>query len=134
MGCGSWTGDCQSNESPEHEVTVSGFWIGKYTVTQGQWQKVMGNNPSGFKKGDNYPVETVSWDDAKEFIRKLNGKSGNTFRLPSEAEWEYAARSGGRAEKYAGGSDIDAVAWYGANSAKVNSPRWDQIPEWPGDI
>ena len=76
MGCGPWAGDCQPNELPEHEVTVSGFWIGKYTVTQGQWQKVMGNNPSGFKKGDNYPVETVSWDDAKEFIRKLNGKSG----------------------------------------------------------
>ncbi len=132
MGCGPWTGDCQSNESPEHEVTVSGFWIGKYAVTQGQWQKVMGNNPSSFKKGDNYPVETVSWDDAKEFIRKLNGKSGNTFRLPSEAEWEYAARSGGRAEKYAGGSDIDAVAWYRANSRKSTHPVGTKSPNGLG--
>ncbi len=130
MGCGS--GDCPPNESPEHEVTVSGFWIGKYTVTQGQWQKVMGSNPSGFKKGDNYPVETVTWDDAKEFIRKLNGKNGYTFRLPTEAEWEYAARSGGKAEKYAGGNDIDAVAWYGANSGKSTHPVGTKAPNGLG--
>ena len=132
MGCGSWAGDCLANELPEHEVAVSGFWIGKYTVTQGQWQKVMGNNPSGFKKGDNYPVETVSWDDAKEFILKLNGKSGYTFRLPTEAEWEYAARSGGKAEKYAGGSDIDAVAWYGANSGRSTHPVGAKAPNGLG--
>ena len=130
MGCGS--GDCPPNESPEHEVTVSGFWIGKYTVTQGQWQKVMGGNPSGFQKGDNYPVETVSWDDAKEFIRKLNGNNGYTFRLPSEAEWEYAARSGGKAQKYAGGSDVDAVAWYGANSGKSTHPVGTKAPNGLG--
>ena len=113
-------------------MTVGGFWIGKYTVTQGQWQKVMGNNPSGFKKGDNYPVETVSWDDAKEFIRKLNGKSGYTFRLPTEAEWEYAARSGGKAEKYAGGNDIDAVAWYVANSGRSTHPVGTKAPNGLG--
>lgn len=132
MGCGAWSGDCKSNESPEHEVTVGGFWIGKYTVTQGQWQKVMGNNPSGFKKGDNYPVETVSWDDAKEFIRKFNAMSGSTFRLPTEAEWEYAARSGGKAEKYAGGNDVDAVAWYGSNSERSTHPVGTKAPNGLG--
>jgi formylglycine-generating enzyme required for sulfatase activity len=132
MGCGPWAGDCQANESPEHEVTVSGFWIGKYTVTQAQWQKVMGSNPSGFKKGDNYPVETVSWSEAKEFILKLNAKSGNTFRLPTEAEWEYAARSGGKAEKYAGGNDIDAVAWYSANSGRSTHPVGTKAPNGLG--
>ncbi len=132
MGCGSPAGNCPPNETPEHEVTVSGFWIGKYSVTQGQWQKVMGNNPSGFKKGDNYPVETVSWDDAKEFILKLNARSGYSFRLPTEAEWEYAARSGGKAEKYAGGNDVDAVAWYGANSGKSTHPVGTKAPNGLG--
>ena len=132
MGCGSGPGVCPPNELPEHEVTVGGFWIGKYTVTQGQWQKVMGNNPSGFQKGDNYPVETVTWEDAKEFIRKLNGKSGQTFRLPTEAEWEYAARSGGKAEKYAGGNDVDSVAWYGANSGKSTHPVGTKAPNGLG--
>ncbi len=132
MGCGSVAGGCPANESPEHEVTVSGFWIGKYTVTQGQWQKIMGSNPSGFKKGDNYPVESVTWDDAKEFIRKLDAKSGYSFRLPTEAEWEYAARSGGKAEKYAGGNDIDAVAWYGANSEKSTHPVGGKAPNGLG--
>ena len=132
MGCGPWAGECKSNESPVHEVTVSGFWIGKYTVTQGQWQKVMGSNPSGFKKGDNYPVETVSWEDAKEFIRNLNSKSGYSFRLPSEAEWEYAARSGGKAEKYAGGNDVDAVAWYAANSGRSTHPVGTKAPNGLG--
>ena len=97
-----------------------------------QWEKVTGSNPSGFKKGDNYPVESVTWDDAKEFIRKLNGKSGYTFRLPTEAEWEYAARSGGKAEKYAGGSDIDAVAWYGSNSGKSTHPVGTKAPNGLG--
>jgi formylglycine-generating enzyme required for sulfatase activity len=132
MGCGPLAGDCYPNESPEHEVTVSGFWIGKYAVTQGQWQKVMGSNPSAFKKGDNYPVETVTWDDAKEFIRTLSGKSGYAFRLPTEAEWEYAARSGGKAEKYAGGSDIDAVAWYVSNSGRSTHPVGTKAPNGLG--
>jgi formylglycine-generating enzyme required for sulfatase activity/serine/threonine protein kinase len=112
MGCGSWDGDCQSDEKPIHEVCVGGFWIGQTEVTQGQWQRVLGNNPSNFKKGDNYPVEQVSWEDAEEYIRKLNVMGSAKFRLPSEAEWEYAARSGGKAEKYSGGSDLDSVAWY----------------------
>jgi len=118
MGCGSWTGNCDSDEKPVHEVCVDGFWMGKYEVTQGEWQKVMGSNPYSFKKGENYPVETVSWEDAKEFIRKLNSRNGGRFvlRLPTEAEWEYACRSGGKQEKYSGGGSVDQVAWYGSNS------------------
>lgn len=100
-GCyemGSNSGD--SDEKPVHEVCVDGFWIGKYEVTQGQWKRVMGNNPSRFKKGDNYPVERVSWNDVKAFIQKLNSMNSGQFdlRLPTEVEWEYAARSGGKNE------------------------------------
>jgi len=116
-GCfmmGSNDGD--GDEKPVHEVCVDGFWMGKFEVTQGQWKKVMGNNPSNFKKGDDYPVEEVSWYDAQEFIRKLNSKGNGKFRLPTEAEWEYACRSGGKNEKYSGGNDIGRVAWYESNS------------------
>ena len=118
MGCGSWTSDCESDENPVHEVCIDGFWMGKYEVTQGEWQKVMGSNPSHFKKGDSYPVEKVSWNDAQEFIRKLKSMNGGKydFRLPSEAEWEYACRSGGKPEKYSGGDSVDSVAWYWNNS------------------
>ena len=72
--------------------TASGW--GQYEVTQGQWQNIMGENPAEFKKGDNYPVERVSWEDAQKFISNLNKKSGKEYRLPTEAEWEYAARAG----------------------------------------
>jgi len=116
-GCfemGSNSGD--SDEKPVHKVCVDGFYIGKYEVTQGQWRKFMGNNPAHFKKGDNYPVEQVSWDDCQSFVRKLNGQSNKTYRLPTEAEWGYACRSGGRDEKYSGGNDVDRVAWYLSNS------------------
>ena len=117
MGCGSWTSDCYKDEKPVDEVCVDGFWIGKYEVTQGQWKKIMGNNPSNFKKGDDYSVEQVSWNDAKEFIKELNARSsGGQYRLPTEAEWEYACRSGGKGERYSGGSDVDRVAWYDSNS------------------
>ncbi|MEZ4599559.1 MAG: SUMF1/EgtB/PvdO family nonheme iron enzyme [Syntrophotaleaceae bacterium] len=122
-GCfqmGSTDGD--SDEKPVHEVCLDGFWMGKTEVTQGQWGKIMGSNPSRFKNGDNYPVEQVSWNDARDYIRKLGSRSGKTFRLPTEAEWEYAARSGGKAEKYAGGSNLDAVAWYDDNSGGKTHP------------
>jgi len=128
MGCGSWDGtgipaNCQSDEKPVHEVCVDGFWMGQTEVTQGQWQQVIpGNNPSHFKKEDNYPVEQVSWNDAKEYIRKLNGMGSGKFRLSSEAEWEYAAHSGGKAEKYSGGSDLNSVAWYSSNSGNSTHP------------
>ena len=118
MGCGSWAGNCGKDEKPVHEVCVGGFLIGKYEVTQSQWQKVMRRNPSCFKNGDDYPVEDVSWNDAQKFIRKLSALNNNKyqFRLPTEAEWEYACRSGGKPETYSGGSLIDHVAWYSENS------------------
>ncbi|MDB4444681.1 PEGA domain-containing protein, partial [bacterium] len=124
MGCGSWTSDCDGDEKPVHEVCVDGFWMGKYEVTQGQWKLVMGSNPSHFKKGDNYPVELVSWNDAKGFKRKLSSMNRGkyTFRLPTEAEWEYACRSGGQPEEYAGGSDVDRVGWYLDNSGHSTHP------------
>lgn len=104
------------DEKPAHKVCVDGFWMGKYEVTQGQWQQIMGNNPAMFKKGSNYPVEYVSWEDCQLFISKLNSRNRKIFRLPTEAEWEYACRSGGRDEQYAGGNDLDRVAWYSSNS------------------
>ena len=97
-------------------------------MTQGQWQQIMGSNPSRFKNGADYPVEKVSWNDAQYFIRKLNQQSGNKYRLPSEAEWEYAARSGGKAEKFAGSDSIDAVAWYRDNSGGSTAPVAQKRP------
>jgi formylglycine-generating enzyme required for sulfatase activity len=116
MGCGIWSNDCYDNETPVHKVCLDGFWIGKYEVTQGQWLQIMGSNPSTFKAGDDFPVETVSWYDAKTYIEKLNRQSGRTFALPTEAQWEYAARSGGRQEKFAGNNQAGSVAWYAGNS------------------
>jgi formylglycine-generating enzyme required for sulfatase activity len=105
-----------SDEKPVHEVCLNGYWIGKYEVTQVQWRKIMGSNPSKFKSGKDYPVETVSGHDAQQYISKLKQLSGNSFSLPTEAQWEYAARSGGRNQKYAGGNNADSVAWYDSNS------------------
>ena len=112
---GSNDSDADDDEQPVHEVCVDGFWMGKYEVTQSEWKRVMGSNPSHFK-GNLKPVEQVFWNDAQQFIKRLNAKGNGTFRLPTEAEWEYAARSGGRNEKYSGGNDIDRVAWHGSNS------------------
>ena len=105
-------------EKPTHQVTLTNdYYIGKYEVTQALWQAVMGNNPSYFK-GDNLPVEKVSWNDCQEFISKLNTITGKTFRLPTEAEWEYAARGGkkSRGYQYSGSSNLSDVAWYKDNS------------------
>jgi formylglycine-generating enzyme required for sulfatase activity len=105
------------DELPQHTVCVDGFWMGRYEVTQGQWQRLMGDNPSRFKDcGDDCPVEQVLWNEAVEFARRLSQKTGYTFRLPTEAEWEYACRSGGRRKKYSGSDNVDAVAWYEVNS------------------
>jgi formylglycine-generating enzyme required for sulfatase activity len=111
--------DGESDEKPKHSVTLSDFYIGKYEVTQKQWREIMGNNPSNFKNCDNCPVENVSWNDVQEFIKKLNQKTGKNYRLPTEAEWEYAARGGAqsRGYKYAGSNNIGEVAWYGDNSS-----------------
>ncbi len=114
---GDTFGDGWSGELPTHQVTLSDFYIGKYEVTQGQWVAVMGSNPSYFSAcGLDCPVDSVSWDDIQTFITQLNQLSGKNYRLPTEAEWEYAARSGGQHEEYSGGSNVDAVAWYWTNS------------------
>ena len=105
-------------EKPTHRVTLTNdYYIDKYEVTQVLWQAVMGNNPSKFK-GDNLPVENVSWKDCQEFLSKLNNTTGKTFRLPTEAEWEYAARGGkkSRGYQYSGSSNLSDVAWYEDNS------------------
>lgn len=118
MGCTSEQTYCHDDEY-KHTVTLSSFNIGKYEVTQDQWQAVMSSNPSHFKDcGRQCPVESVSWYDVKEFIRKLSHLTGRTFRLPTEAEWEYAAR--GRRSNgyiYAGSNDIDIIAWCDNNNS-----------------
>ena len=106
-----------SDEKPVHEVCVKGFEIGMHEITQGQWQKIMGSNPSRFKAcGNDCPVEKVSWEDIQDYIKKLNAGSPYRYRLPTEAEWEYACRSGGKAEKYCGGNDLNGLGWYVDNS------------------
>jgi sulfatase modifying factor 1 len=134
-GCfqmGDTFGDGQADEQPVHTVCVEDFYIGKYEVTQGQWQSIMGNNPSFFKNcGDKCPVEQVSWNDIQGFLTKLNATTGKTYRLPTEAEWEFAARSGGKKEKYAGTSSDDELgkfAWYSANSGGSIHPVGQKQP------
>ena len=107
----------EADEQPLHTVTIAkAFAIGKTEVTQAQWQALMGNNPSNFLAcGDTCPVEQVSWDDAQKFIKKLNAKTGKHYRLPTEAEWEYACRAGGEHE-YCGSDAADKVSWNGNNS------------------
>lgn len=115
----SWT-----EERPIHQVTLTNdYYIGKYEVTQSLWCALMDNNPSYFK-GDNLPVEQVSWDDCQKFINKLNDITGRKFRLPTEAEWEYAARGGkkSRGYQYSGSNKISDVAWYSSNSEHKTQP------------
>ncbi len=117
-GCfdmGDTFGDGDYDEKPVHEVCVGGFWMGKYEVTQAQYRKVTGSSPSYFN-GDRRPVELVSWHDAQGFINKLTQQTGKRFSLPTEAQWEYAARSRGKRQKYSGGSSAGSVAWYRDNS------------------
>ena len=96
--------------------------MGKFEVTQAQYARVMGSNPSAFKKGDNYPVENVRWIDVQEFILNINKQTGKKFRLPSEAEWEYAARSGGKEQKYGAKGTVDNAGWYAKNSGNSSHP------------
>jgi formylglycine-generating enzyme len=124
------------SEKPVHQVCIDGFNMGKYLVTQAQWVALMGNNPSHFKEcGGNCPVEQVSWKDVQEFIGKLNDQTGKNYRLPYEAEWEYAARSGGKQEQWAGTSDMNelgAYAWFGDNSDKTTHPVGTRRPNGLG--
>jgi len=121
--------DAYDWEKPAHEVTLSSYCIGQTEVTQALWQAVMGYNPSYFSSNNGYstnllrPVEQVSWNNCQAFITKLNQMTGKTFRLPTEAEWEFAARGGNKSQgfKYAGSNDIDVVAWYWDNSASDGS-------------
>ena len=108
----------ESNEYPAHQVTLSSYYIGETEVTQELWLAVMGNNPSYFTGDLQFPVGGVSWEDCQTFINQLNALTGRQFRLPTEAEWEYAARGGNKAQGflYSGNSNIDIVAWYGGNS------------------
>ena len=122
--------DACDDENPVHRVTLSSYLIGKHEVTQALWEEVMGCNPSKNKQGGDYPVENVSWFDCQEFIGKLNARTGMQFRLPTEAEWEYAARGGDRSKgyKYAGSGNLDEVGWYGGNSGKHTHPVGEKKP------
>ncbi len=113
-------GDADSVEKPAHQVTLSSFMMGQTEVTQELWQAVMGSNPSRWK-GPKLPVEQVSWDDCQEFVKKLNALTGQHFRLPTEAEWEYAARGGSKSQgyKYSGSNNLGDVAWYDDNSGRT---------------
>lgn len=127
---GSDTGD--SDERPVHQVTISkAFYMGKYEVTQGQWQAVMGTNPSAFPGDPNRPVDQVSWDEAQAFIRKLNAMEGvKLYRLPTEAEWEYAARAGSTTI-YSFGNDPKSLgdyAWYRGNAERHSHPVGQKKP------
>ena len=149
MGATSEQGsDAYSNEKPTHQVTLSSYSIGQTEVTQALWKVVMGSNPS-YDKGDNLPVEGVSWNDCQEFIRRLNQLTGEHFRLPTEAEWEYAARGGNKSRRYqyAGSDSLDKVAWYCDSKpypVKTKSPNelglydmsgnvWEWCSDWFGN-
>lgn len=127
------SGQGSQDEQPIHAVTIGNFYMGKYEVTQAQWELIMGYNPSEFKC-ETCPVEHVSWTDVQKFITKLNRKTGGRYRLPTEAEWEYAARGGayGNARLYdnthlmAMASDIDVLAWYHGNSEHRTHPIGDK--------
>ena len=152
MGVKNGNQNCSNSEMPEHKVTLTkDYYIGETQVTQALWESVMGNNPS-YYKGANQPVECVSWDECQTFIKQLNLKTGKTFRLPTEAEWEFAAKGGNwsRHTQYSGSDDIDDVAWYNGNSnGKTFSTKskrsnelgiydmsgnvWEWCQDWYGD-
>lgn len=152
MGATSEQGsDVWDFEKLAHQVTLSDYYIGQTEVTQALWKAVMGSNPSR-RIGDNLPVENVSWNDCQAFIQKLNQLTGKQFCLPTEAEWEYAARGGRKSRdyKYAGGNNIGSVAWYDGNSGKethavatkqanelgiydMSGNVWEWCSDWYGD-
>ncbi|MBN2688225.1 MAG: formylglycine-generating enzyme family protein [Deltaproteobacteria bacterium] len=144
----------RDNDETQHRVTISKpYYLQTTEVTQGQWKAVMGSNPLHFRKGDDYPVEEVSWNDVQEFITKLNRKENtNKYRLPTEAEWEYACRAGNTARFSFGDddSDLGRYAWYFSNSSgethqvaqkepnawglyDMHGNVWEWCQDWYGD-
>lgn len=126
MGSDDW----YYNELPVHRVTLSDYYIGETEVTQELWSAVMGSNPSYFRGNMQRPVEQVSWDACQTFITKLNELTGETFRVPSEAQWEYAARGGNKSKGYiySGSNTIDDVAWYSSNCSSTTHPVKTKAP------
>ena len=148
----NYDSDAYSYESPVHSVTLSSYYIGETEVTQELWQAVMGSNPSYYSGYPQRPVESVSWNDCQEFITKLNQLTGKNFRLPTEAEWEYAARGGNKSMcyKYSGSNTIENIAWYWDNSSSgtqivktkqanelgiydMSGNVWEWCQDWYGD-
>ena len=142
MGCTDNDGrDCEEDEKPAHRVTISSFYIGKYEVTQGLWKAVMGTTIRQQRdkadvnwpikgEGDNFPMYYVSWNEVQDFITRLNAATGKNYRLPTEAEWEFACRGGVRSSyfKYSGSNTVDAVGWYDGNSGGVTHAVGTKAP------
>ncbi|MFA5648214.1 MAG: formylglycine-generating enzyme family protein [Bacteroidales bacterium] len=127
---GDLSGDGSREETPVHQVTVNDFYMGKFEVTQSQWESIMGSNPSHFNGCPNCPVERVSWIDVQEFLVKLNELTGKSYRLPTEAEWEYAAKGGSKSRGflYSGKNNVNFVAWYSGNSGNKTNPVGQKEP------
>ena len=125
---GDARGDIDKNARPVHEVCLDDYYLAKTEVTQGQWLKIMSDNPSHFPKGNNHPVERVSWDDSQEFLSALSKKSGKKYRLPTEAEWEFACRSGGKDELFCGGNDPKDYAWFDRTGGGSTQPVATRAP------
>ena len=128
--CKEYGTDWFKNEMPQHRVNLQEFYLGKYPVTQEQYQAIMGNNPSKFKDNPKNPVENVNWNDAQEFCQKLNDKTKKNYRLPTEAEWEYVCRAGTQTRYYFGDDEklLGEYAWYKENSGLKTHPVGQKKP------